>query len=81
MIKGTPIRFRIDRHAADVCMNRVGCILRHEQLGPLRCEEVQIDPQGNVSLVVFVGTSSSGRVRRNNTSVHYERMKIHRPKN
>lgn len=59
-ILGTPMKFKIDRTFAKECLYRVGDILHHSELGPLRCEEIIIDNvTRGVSQVVFVGTSTN----------------------
>jgi len=52
------ITFWITPAFAEECLFHVGEVVCHEHLGPLRVEEIQIDPQTYLPMkVCFLGTS------------------------
>lgn len=56
-IRGTPMRFNIDRAFAEKCV--VGEIVMHRVLGPLSVEDVSVNSSGETTGVVFYGTSAT----------------------
>lgn len=56
--------FHITKQFAEDCLQAVGSVVRHDQLGLLFCDEVSIRPDGSIDKVVFLGTCQKNGLQR-----------------
>ena len=63
IIYNTSMKFNINQEFANNCITYVGSVIKHNTLGKLFCDELIIDNNGNVSKVIFIGTSKKNGLR------------------
>lgn len=58
VLYGTMMRWKVSPSFADQCFDRIGKVIQHPLLGSLFCHKCELDVNGNIQKVLFVGTTS-----------------------
>ena len=58
VIKDSPLHFKISLEFAQHCLRVIGSVVRHQELGPIFCDEAVIADDGTITKMIFIGTSN-----------------------